>query len=92
MSIAAIYSAFLAGDKSSSGIPLIVSFAFVRAASKSFLTSVSTTLPKRAFVASRSVSVSVLAAVVALSTSASFCLIVAELILLIAASFSAGVK
>ena len=90
--IAAIYLVFLSVDKSSSEILLIVSVAFSLAFCRFVATKPSTMLFKRAFVSSRLLSVSVLSGVAALSTSASPCFIVAELIFLIAASFSSFVK
>ena len=90
--MSSIYLSFSAFGKFSSEIFLILLIASSLAFSIFFFSSSATILFKRAFVASRLASVSRLLAPTALSITASFCLIVAELILLIAASFSAGVK
>ena len=90
--MSSIYLSFSAFGKFSSEILLIFLIASSLTLVKFVATKSATTLSKRAFVSSRLASVSGLLVPTALSTDASFCLIVAELILLIAASFSAGVR
>ena len=90
--MSSIYLSFSAFGKFSSEILLIFLIASSLTLVKFVATKSATTLSKRAFVSSRLASVSRLLVPTALSTVASFCLIVAELILLIAASFSAGVR